>query len=408
MKKTLLAATILSTCLAAPAYAENTLPVPAVSAHDHMLGRASAPVSVIVYSDFECPFCKLFSATTKAALVKYRANVNLVFRHFPLPFHSFAMPAARASECVAKLRGERSFWLYSQLVFAHDTSRYLSAARATGIDTATLSRCMADASIENIVLDEQKAAMKSVLGTPTTFIINHSTGFMQTLEGAVPLETISSAIDDAIKGKPSEPENPVVPPTDSGQPEAAAPVPPVDPHTDHIRGNASARFSVVEYADFECPFCKRHQATMHALLTKYPDSVNWVYRHFPLSFHENAEREAEASECVATLGGNEAFWKFEDAIYDRTESNGTGFSLDALAPLAASVGIDAQAYASCMSNPATASTVETETSSGRNAGINGTPTSILVDHVKGTSTIIAGGALPLSTFTDAIDALLKQ
>ena len=66
---------------------------------------------------------------------------------------------------------------------------------------------------------------------------------------------------------------------------------------------------MVEYSDYECPYCQRLQTTMQHVVKAYGTDVAWIYRYFPLSFHQNAEKEAEAAECVAQLGGNTAFWK---------------------------------------------------------------------------------------------------
>lgn len=101
----------------------------------------------------------------------------------------------------------------------------------------------------------------------------------------------------------------------------------VTPGRDHIRGDAKAEVSLVENSAFECPFCKSLHATPSALLERHGHRVNWVFRHFPLAFHEPAaRREAVASECATKLGGNEAFWKFADAVFAATRSNGQGLS----------------------------------------------------------------------------------
>src|SRR3989344_453399 len=92
--------------------------------------------------------------------------------------------------------------------------------------------------------------------------------------------------------------------------------------TDHIRGNPDAPIKIVEYSDFECPFCKRFHETMQQVSAEYGDQVAWVYRHFPLDqLHSKARKEAVASECAAELGGNDAFWKFTDRFFELTPSN---------------------------------------------------------------------------------------
>ena len=115
----------------------------------------------------------------------------------------------------------------------------------------------------------------------------------------------------------------------------------VSPARDHIYGNPDAEISLIEYSDFECPFCKRFHPTAKKVVEAYVGKVNWVYHHFPLEFHNpGAQKEAEVSECANELGGNEAFWKYADLIYARTRSNGRGFPLENLTPLAEEIGLD--------------------------------------------------------------------
>lgn len=85
--------------------------------------------------------------------------------------------------------------------------------------------------------------------------------------------------------------------------------------TDHVRGNRDAKFMIVEYSDFECPYCQMHHDTMKALIEKH-DNVAWTYRHFPLvSIHDGAQLKAEAAECIAQEKGEDAFWKYADASF---------------------------------------------------------------------------------------------
>ncbi len=203
-------------------------------------------------------------------------------------------------------------------------------------------------------------------------------------------------------------------PAPAPTPTAAAPTPAPAPSADappvgkddHVRGKANARITVIEYSDFECPFCKRHHPTMKALMDKYGNDVNWVYRHFPLGFHANAQKEAEASECVADLGGNDAFWKFTDAVYDRTTSGGTGFALDALGPLAKELGVNQAKFQSCLDSGKNAQKVQQQMAGGSAAGVDGTPGNIVIDNTTKKSQLVSG-AVPLASFTAVIDAMLK-
>lgn len=174
---------------------------------------------------------------------------------------------------------------------------------------------------------------------------------------------------------------------------------------DHVRGNIDADLLLVEYSDFECPFCKRFHPTMKQVLQEYGNKVAWVYRHFPLSFHQNAQKEAEASECVAEQGGNDAFWKFTDAIFDRTESNGTGFALAALRPLAEELGLDAEKFQQCLDSGKYEKLVKEQMDGGTKAGISGTPGTIIV--AKDRKKDLINGALPFEEVKTQIDGFLK-
>lgn len=174
---------------------------------------------------------------------------------------------------------------------------------------------------------------------------------------------------------------------------------------DHIRGNKNANVALVEYSDLECPFCKRFHPTMQQVMKEYGDKVKWIYRHYPLSFHANAQKEAEASECAAKLGGNDAFWKYVDAILERTTSNGTGFALDKLVPLAKENGLDESKFKTCLDSGEFTQKVKDQTEKGTQEGVTGTPGTIIID-AKGNTQLVPG-ALPFDQIKPMIDAVLK-
>ncbi len=174
---------------------------------------------------------------------------------------------------------------------------------------------------------------------------------------------------------------------------------------DYIRGSKDAKVVLVEYSDLECPFCKRFHPTMQQVMKDYGSDVAWVYRHFPLSFHQNAQKEAEAVECAGEQGGNDAFWKYTDAIYERTQSNGTGFALTDLAPLAAEQGLDSSAFQQCLDSNKFANKVKDQETKGQAAGVNGTPGTFVLG--KNGKNDYINGAEELSSVKTKIDAILK-
>lgn len=168
---------------------------------------------------------------------------------------------------------------------------------------------------------------------------------------------------------------------------------------DHIRGSQNAKVFLIEYSDYECPFCSRFHGTAQQIVDEYEGQVAWVYRHFPLDqLHQNARSAAEASECVAELGGNDAFWAFSDAIYKDTTK------LTNLSPVAVSAGVNAGAFQDCVDSGKYADEVEEQYQSGVAVGVRGTPGNVILND-KGEAWLIPG-ALPFEQIKVTIDEAL--
>lgn len=147
---------------------------------------------------------------------------------------------------------------------------------------------------------------------------------------------------------------------------------------DHIRGDINtAEILIVEFSDLECPYCKNFHNSLNNAMAKYPGKIAWVYRHFPLDMHPKARVEARATECVASLGGNDAFWKYVDNIFEITPAN-NGFDLSLLPTLAEKVGVDRSAFDKCFAEDTFDAKVEAQIKDGEKAGVRGTPHSIIV------------------------------
>ncbi len=178
---------------------------------------------------------------------------------------------------------------------------------------------------------------------------------------------------------------------------------PVSRQRDHIRGDAGAPVTLVEYSDFECPFCKSFHATMKKVVDESKGQVRWVYRHFPLDqIHPvKARKEAAASECAAELGGNEAFWKFADRFFELTPSNNRT-DLDAVLPrIAREIGLDETKFASCLASGRHDRRVEEDVQNALATGGTGTPWTLVVS--KGGKTYPLSGAQPLAVVKQLVD-----
>ncbi len=175
---------------------------------------------------------------------------------------------------------------------------------------------------------------------------------------------------------------------------------------DHLRGEKNARIVLIEYSDLECPFCKSFHSTAKEAIIFYKGNLSWVYRHFPLdSLHSKARKEAESIECANELGGEDAFWKMVDKIYEVAPSN-NGLDLTILPDLASQIGLDIDKFKSCLESGRYASRVEKDYQSGAEAGVKGTPGNFLMDTKTG-KTVVLPGAVPLSNIKQEVDKLLN-
>ncbi len=183
---------------------------------------------------------------------------------------------------------------------------------------------------------------------------------------------------------------------------------PIDAN-DHIFGNPDAEIVIVEYSDFECPYCKGFHETMKKVMAEYgtDGKVAWVYRHFPLvQIHEKAQPAAEASECVAKLGGNDKFWQFANAI-----SIGSPESLttENLLLNATTLGINEVEFKACLASDYPKQEVAKDIADGNAiAKVDkefGTPYNILIS--KSGVQIPIKGNQPYSKVKGAIDAILS-
>lgn len=175
---------------------------------------------------------------------------------------------------------------------------------------------------------------------------------------------------------------------------------------DHLRGNPDAQIKIVEFSDLECPFCKTFHQSMLQVMDEYGNDgrVAWVYRHLPLEqIHPKARKEAEASECAAKLGGNDAFWRYIDKVFEITPSNNR---LDEaqLPKIAQDLGLDRAAFEACLASGEFAKRIDEHMQDAASAGAQGTPYSLIV--TKDGKSIPINGALPYASVKQMIDQAL--
>ncbi len=158
-------------------------------------------------------------------------------------------------------------------------------------------------------------------------------------------------------------------------------------------GAESAEVEVVVYSDFQCPFCSRAAPTTHQIAEAYPDKVKVTFRNFPLSFHANAQKAAEAGEC-ANLQGK--FWEMHDIMF----ANQNNLQADSLKSYAQQIGLDTAEFNECLDSGSMKAEVERDFQDGTKAGVQGTPAFIIEGE-------LISGAQPLEKFKEVIDRKLS-
>ncbi|MEI6316731.1 MAG: DsbA family protein [bacterium] len=196
---------------------KNKVPVVPVSASDHIIGTMNPKLTLIEYSDLECPYCKSFDGTMNKVIQNYGNQVDWVYRHFPLdcvdntatdcvPLHSKARHEAVASECAYEQGGNDAFWKYITKVFSItpsnnqlDPKQLITIAGEAGLNLNEFNTCVSSDKYADIVSKDAKAGLKSnVVGTPNTIIVDRL-GNTYTIEGGYPYEVVSSTLDTLLK-----------------------------------------------------------------------------------------------------------------------------------------------------------------------------------------------------------------
>ncbi len=179
---------------------------------------------------------------------------------------------------------------------------------------------------------------------------------------------------------------------------------------DHILGNPGAPVKVIEYMDLECPHCKAFNTTMHQIMDYYGASgkVAWVQRPFPLAqIHSKAPQEAAAAECAAEQGGDKAYFAYTDKVFEITPGE-NGLDLAQLPIIAKDVGLNVDAFNTCLSSNKYAQKISDSYAEAIAEGGQGTPYILVMDNDQ----LVQGGNLsgdqPYDSMRAIIDAVLGQ
>jgi protein-disulfide isomerase len=381
---------------------------------DATWGQPDAPVTVVAFLDLECPFCSRVQPTLSKLRDEYGPQrVRLVFKHWPLPFHQRARPAAEAAQAVMAMRGPGAFFRYVAILFGRQTELgpdlFASAASELGIPSQTLRARAAAADIRaQVDAHIELAGRIGVQGTPG-FRIN---GIM--LSGAQPYEKFREIIDAELAavaqaqlaGTPREgiyaarvAANYKAPPPKS---ETALP----EPNDEKVYrvlvgqsptlGPKDALVTLVEFQDLQCPFCKRVQPTLQQIRERYPSDVRLVFKHNPLPFHPRALPAAWLAIEARAEKGDRVFWKAVEAIFDSAPE----LEEEHLIKIAGQLGLNQARVRKAIGRPAQAQ-IEQDQELAVDFEARGTPHFFINGRRL-------SGAQPLENFTALIDVELEK
>jgi len=369
-------------------------------------GGAEPLVTIIEFSEFECPFCSRVNPTIKQILDTYGDDVRVVFKHNPLPFHKNAKGAAKAA-LAAGAQGK--FWEMHDVLFANQralTAEQLTGyAQQLGLDMARFEADMASDALDKVVAaDMAQAATFGALGTPNFFVNGRN------LVGAQPFDNFKKLIDEELakakaalaSGTPRAGVYKAL--TGKGLTKAAAPqgAPPEDDNKvypvrvnpeDGVKGNPSAPVTIVEFSDFQCPFCTRVNPTIKQIFDTYGDKVRVVFKHNPLPFHKEAPL---ASEAALAAGAQGKFWEMHDALF----ANQRALQRADLDKYAAQLGLNLEQFAADLDSRKYKAQVDADLKHGAEIGVRGTPNFF----INGKKLV---GAQPFEAFKTKIDEALK-
>ncbi|MCO5206485.1 MAG: thioredoxin domain-containing protein [Anaerolineae bacterium] len=385
------------------------------------LGDPDAQVTIVEYSDFQCPFCRRHHQQTLPSLLQNHVEtgrVYYVFKDYPIAnLHPLAYRLHEAALCVGETVGADGFWLAHDLFF--DQAEHFQVDTVAAMDAAVIDALAAAGLLTTVVEDcfvngEKSAEVQAniaeaqalgVTGTPAFFINGYP------LTGAQPLQTFEYAIGLAEEGTIADAYQPRNGPND-GKAQATATAQatgPVDvPLGDApAKGSVDAPITIVEYSDYQCPFCLRHFTDTMLEIQRYIDAgqVRYVFKDFPLhNIHPQAEKAHEAARCAREQGGDDAYWQMHDLLFTNQSAWGQApldQHSDVIKELAAEASLDQSAFDVCLDSGRHATAINNDLQEGSRLGVRGTPAFFINGQ-------FVSGAQPFAVFDQAIQQALAS
>jgi protein-disulfide isomerase len=371
-------------------------------------GKEDALVTIVEFSDFQCPFCSRVNPTIAKIKETYPDDVRIVFRHLPLPMHPQAPAAAKASLAAAR---QGKFWEMHDKLFGDQRGlsddKYAQFAEEIGLDVDKFKKDYADEALAKMVEEDMKVAEKfGARGTPAFFIngrfVNGAQDF--TVFDALIKEEKAKA-EKFLKDKGVAKKDLYAEMAKGWEQEVKVPPPP--PPADFKRREVStkglpvkgdpktAKITIVECSDFDCPFCKRGAATITELTgdAAWSDKIAVYFAHNPLPMHKMAEPAHRASIAAEKQG---KFWEMHDKLFENQKSR----TDDDFFKYAEELGLDMEKFKADYAAAETAQRVQDDMKACAGYEVRGVPGFVINGRLM-------SGAQPLAKFKEVLEEELN-
>ncbi len=372
-------------------------------------GPEDALVTIVMFTDYQCPYCKHAERTLEKLMTEYEGQVRLVHKHLPLPSHPMARPAARVAEAVRAQSGDAAFFRLSDEIFDQAPDLTAENLRKLGREFGLENKELDAALQGNVPQIEERLQKDSFLaddvlarGTPHFFING------KRLAGARPLAHFKAIVDKEMARAEEHLEDGVAPThlyedlqQEARQPGAPQPVDmPLAETTSPTRGQKDAPVTIHIFSDFQCPYCKRAEQTIDELDRAYPNQLRYVWHNFPLQFHERARPAARAAEEAIQQGGSEAFWQMHDALFG-PPGDPPALGREEILEHGREIGLDIPKLKESLEQSDTSNALEEDADLARSLGIRGTPAFVVGEY-------LVTGARKLDHFKRLIELELSR
>ena len=397
-------------------WSDSASPIPVTSA-DPTWGEREAPVTVVVFADFEDPFASRSAPTLDSVEKLYGpAVVRVVWKNNPQTWHTHAHDAAEASYGCFDLKGNDAFWHFEERAFANpktlDATSFEAWAGESYVDLVKFRDGMSTHKWAAKVDEDVRLAKSLRVYTGQAFVNGikiYSSATLSSWQREIDdeLPKARAALAGGVAGDqiyvnrstanfttvPTAPTSTYVAPTTAGAAVYHVPV-----GSSPVRGPNDALVTIVEFADFQCPFCNRLEPTLEALRVKYGSELRIVWKNEPLPFHTRALQAAELALEARAEKGDAAFWSVHDELY---RSQSTLFDDATLMSIASRHGVDTTKAKTAIATNKYQPIIDADHTLGKGLGVSGTPNC----YVNGRQ---LSGAQPQSVFETAIDEELKK